>query len=151
MYDYKIKLIKTKISDKDNIKFRSSEEVATSKFIQELFTDSNNDKEKMYVLMLNVKNIIIGYSLISMGSLTSSIVHPREVLKPAILSSAASVILIHNHPSGDSEPSTDDIEITDRLKKAFSIMGITLLDHIIFAFEADEFKEYYSFLRQNLI
>jgi len=151
IYNYNIKLIKTVISEDKPVKFKCSEDVAQSKFIQGLFTDSNNDKEKMYIVLLNVKNNIIGYSLISMGSLTSSIVHPREVLKPAILASAASIIMVHNHPSGDPEPSTDDIEITDRINKALKIIGINLLDHIILGFEADEFKGYYSFRQSNLL
>ena len=77
--------------------------------------------------------------------------HPREVWKPAILASAASIIIIHNHPSGDPEPSLDDIEITKRISKSCAIMGINLLDHIILGFEADEFKGYYSFKQKDLI
>jgi DNA repair protein RadC len=116
-----------------------------------LFTSNDNDKEKLYVIILNIKNKVIGYSLVSMGSLTASIVHPREVLKPAILASAASIIIVHNHPSGDPEPSTDDIEVTNRISKASAIMGINFLDHIILGFEADEFKGYYSFKQRDLI
>jgi len=88
-----------------------------------------------------VKNKIISFEVISTGSLTSSIVHPREVYKGAILSNAASVIFMHNHPSGDPEPSMDDIEITSRLKKAGDILGINVLDHIIVTN-----KSFYSFL-----
>ena len=150
MYQYKITLLKSKISEED-VRFSCSKDVAENSFIQGLFTASDNDKEKLYVIILNIKNKIIGYSLISMGSLTASIVHPREVLKPAILASAASIIIIHNHPSGDPEPSTDDIEITNRISRACSIMGVNLLDHIILGFEADEFKGYYSFKQKDLI
>ena len=150
MYQYKITLKKNKIAE-DEVKFSCSEDVATNSFIHHLFTDQDNDKEKLYVIILNVKNKVIGYSLISMGSLTSSIVHPREVLKPAVLASAASVIIVHNHPSGDPEPSTDDIEITNRISKACTIMGINLLDHLILGFEAEEFKGYYSFRQKNFI
>ena len=150
MYQYKMSLLKSKISEVE-VKFTCSQDVAENAFIQKLFTDQDNDKEKLYVIILNVKNRVIGYSLISMGSLTASIVHPREVLKPAILASAASIIIIHNHPSGDPEPSTDDIAITNRIAKASSIMGINFLDHIILGFEADEFKGYYSFKQNNII
>jgi DNA repair protein RadC len=150
MYQYKISLLKNKIAEEE-VKFKCSQDVAENSFIQHLFTDQDNDKEKLYVIILNIKNKVIGYSLVSMGSLTASIVHPREVLKPAILASAASIIIIHNHPSGDSEPSTDDIEITNRISKAANIMGINLLDHIILGFEADEFKGYYSFKQKDLI
>ena len=150
MYQYKMSLLKSKISEVE-VKFSCSKDVAENSFIHKLFTDQDNDKEKLYLIILNVKNSVIGYSLISMGSLTASIVHPREVLKPAILASAASIIIIHNHPSGDPEPSTDDIAITNRIAKASSIMGINFLDHIILGFEADEFKVYYSFKQNNII
>ena len=72
--------------------------------------------------------------------------HPREVVKPAIKESAASVIFIHNHPSGDPEPSVDDIEITNRLCKSFSIIGINILDHIIVAENG-----YFSFKQKDMI
>ena len=150
MYQYKITLVKSKISEEE-VRFKCSQDVAENSFIHHLFTDQDNDKEKLYVIILNIKNKVTGYSLISMGSLTSSIVHPREVLKPAILASAASIIIVHNHPSGDPEPSTDDMEITSRISKASSIMGINLLDHIILGFEAEEFKGYYSFKQKGLI
>jgi DNA repair protein RadC len=150
MYQYKISLLKSKIAEEE-VQFKNSQDVAENSFIHSLFTDQDNDKEKLYVIILNIKNKVIGYSLISMGSLTASIVHPREVLKPAILASAASIMIIHNHPSGDPEPSTDDIEITNRIARACAIMGINFLDHIILGFEADEFKGYYSFKQRDLI
>ncbi|MCL5772337.1 MAG: JAB domain-containing protein [Actinobacteria bacterium] len=150
MYQYKITLLKNKIAEEE-VKFTCSQDVAENNFIHKLFTENDNDKEKLYVIILNIKNKVIGYSLISMGSLSSSIVHPREVLKPAILASAASIIIIHNHPSGDPEPSSDDIEVTNRISRASVIMGINLLDHIILGFEADEFKGYYSFRQKDLI
>jgi DNA repair protein RadC len=150
MYQYKMSLLKSKISEVE-VKFTCSQDVAENTFIHKLFTDQDNDKEKLYVIILNIKNRVIGYSLISMGSLTASIVHPREVLKPAILASAASIIIIHNHPSGDPDPSPDDIAITNRIAKASTIMGINFLDHIILGFEADEFKGYYSFKQRDLI
>jgi DNA repair protein RadC len=150
MYQYKMSLLKSKISEEE-VKFTCSQDVAENTFIHKLFTDQDNDKEKLYVIILNIKNRVIGYSLISMGSLTASIVHPREVLKAAILASAASIIIIHNHPSGDPDPSPDDIAITNRIAKASNIMGINFLDHIILGFEADEFKGYYSFKQKDLI
>ncbi|MFQ3574348.1 MAG: DNA repair protein RadC [Thermodesulfovibrionales bacterium] len=88
-------------------------------------------KEIFYCLMLDIKNRLISESQISVGSLSESLVHPREAFKDAIKMSAASVIFIHNHPSGDPEPSDADITITERLKKTGDIVGIKLLDHII--------------------
>ena len=81
--------------------------------------------------MLTTKNNIIGEQLISKGILDASIVHPREIFKPAIKNSASKIILIHNHPSGDPNPSEDDDEITRRLMDAGGELGISVLDHII--------------------
>jgi len=88
-------------------------------------------QEVFGILILNTKNKIVAVHEISRGTLNSSIVHPREVFKPAILHNAAAIICFHNHPSGDTEPSRDDIEITNRLIEAGKIMGIEILDHII--------------------
>ena len=88
-------------------------------------------KEHFLVLLLDTRGQLIKTSEISIGSLDSSIVHPREVFKEAISASAASVIFVHNHPSGDPEPSEDDIKLTERLAQAGEIMGIDVLDHII--------------------
>jgi DNA repair protein RadC len=88
-------------------------------------------KEHFWVICLDTRNRLINCRPVSMGSLDTSIVHPREVFKEAFSSSAASVIFVHNHPSGDPEPSKEDIEPTKRLAKAGEIMGIDILDHII--------------------
>ncbi|MBI4180883.1 MAG: DNA repair protein RadC, partial [Chloroflexi bacterium] len=88
-------------------------------------------KEHFLVLLLDTRGQLIKTAEISVGSLDSSIVHPREVFKEAISASAASVIFVHNHPSGDPEPSEDDIQLTKRLAQAGEIMGIDVLDHII--------------------
>ncbi|MCL5771424.1 MAG: DNA repair protein RadC [Actinobacteria bacterium] len=130
------------VQNGNNIKFRCSEEVAN--YYIPLMKDLK--KEQFKVILLDIKNKIIKDILISQGSLTASIVHPREVLKPAIQASAASVIFIHNHPSGDPEPSSDDIEVTNRLCRSCSILGINLLDHIIVAENG-----YYSFKQKDLI
>ncbi|MFT9849866.1 RadC family protein [Aneurinibacillus sp. REN35] len=88
-------------------------------------------QEHFVCLYLNTKNHIIGRETIFIGSLNSSIVHPREVYKEAIRRSSASVICLHNHPSGDASPSREDIDVTRRLQEAGRILGIELLDHII--------------------
>ena len=98
----------------------------------ELFRDlAKEAKENFVALHLDTKNRIICYDTVSIGSLSASIVHPREVYKTALLSSAAAVLFIHNHPSGDTAPSREDIEITKRLKEAGEILGIRVLDHLI--------------------
>lgn len=93
-------------------------------------------KEYFKLIMLNTKNVIISVKDVSMGNLNSSIVHPREVFIEAIKNSSASVILCHNHPSGDPSPSKEDILITKRLKECGTLLGIDVLDHIIIGNEA---------------
>lgn len=88
-------------------------------------------KEYFKIIMLDTKNHVIAIENISVGSLNSSIVHPREVFKDAIKRSSASIILVHNHPSGDPTPSNEDIKITKRLVEGGKILGIEVLDHII--------------------
>lgn len=91
------------------------------------------DREAMCILNLNAKSVPINASIISIGDLISTTVHPREVFKCAILSSAASIMLLHNHPSGDAIPSDEDIEITHRLIAGGRFLGIRVIDHIITA------------------
>lgn len=88
-------------------------------------------KEHFYVICLDTRNRVICVNQVSMGNLDSSIVHPREVFHDAITSSSASVVFVHNHPSGDLEPSSEDINLTRRLAEAGELMGIPVTDHII--------------------
>ncbi len=88
-------------------------------------------KEHFAVLLLNTKNHILGMPEVSVGSLSASVVHPREVFRAAIDYAAASMILLHNHPSGDPTPSREDIAVTERMVKAGKIMDIPVLDHIV--------------------
>lgn len=90
-----------------------------------------SDREKLLLCCLNTKNEPTNLNIVSIGSLNSSIVHPREVFKLAILGNSASIILFHNHPSGDTTPSKEDVNITERIKEAGKIIGIELIDHII--------------------
>lgn len=89
------------------------------------------DKEHFAIMVLNTKNHIIAMPDISVGSLTASVVHPREVFREALRYPVASIVLLHNHPSGDPSPSREDIAVTRRLKKAGEVMDIPVLDHII--------------------
>ena len=100
-------------------------------------------KEYFIVLHLDGKNRIIAVDVSSIGSLNQSIVHPREIYKTALLSSAAAIICIHNHPTGDSTPSSEDLEVTRRLKEAGQLLGIKVLDHIIVG------DNYYSFVENG--
>jgi len=101
-------------------------------------------KEYFYILLLDIKNRLIKEIKVSEGILTASLVHPREVFNPAIKESAASIILIHNHPSEDPKPSREDIEITNQIKQAGNILGIKVLDHIIIGG-----RNYFSFAEMN--
>jgi len=89
------------------------------------------DREQFVVCGLDAKHTVIGINVVSIGSLSLSIVHPREVFKALILMNAAAVICAHNHPSGDVTPSQDDRVLTKRLREAGELLGITLLDHLI--------------------
>ena len=87
--------------------------------------------EMAQMLALDTKNKIIGIFVISTGSLNASIIHPRDIFQRAILSNAASVILVHNHPSGDPTPSSEDIELTNKLVQVGKMMDIPILDHVV--------------------
>ncbi|MDO7285918.1 DNA repair protein RadC [Shouchella clausii] len=97
----------------------------------------NEDREILLVMLLDIKNKVIAAHRCHVGSLNSSIVHPREVFKAAILNNAASIIVSHNHPSGDATPSKEDIQVTKRLKEAGLILGIELLDHVIVTYSGN--------------
>ncbi len=121
--------------------------VKTPEDVVALLKGRLKDKKKEYfvVLLLDTRNQLIKASEISVGSLDASIVHPREVFKEAIAGSAASVILVHNHPSGDPTASEDDISLTKRLAESGEIMGIDVLDHVIMGDES-----YLSLKREGL-
>jgi DNA repair protein RadC len=105
------------------------------------------DKKKEYLLafFLNARHQLISKEVISIGTLTASLAHPREIFAPAIGQAAAGVVLVHNHPSGDPSPSDEDIRLTKRIAQAGQIMGIELLDHLILAQSGT-----YSFKTQSL-
>ena len=118
---------KTLKSQKENLKISSPKDVSTL-----LINEMSNFKQEVFkLILLNTKNIIIGTKDVFKGTLNSSIVHPREVFKEAVQRGSANIIVCHNHPSGDPNPSKEDINITIRLKECGRIMGIELLDHII--------------------
>lgn len=103
-------------------------------------------KEYFLSLHLNSKNQLIREVLVSIGSLSTSVVHPREVFAPAVRDSAASLILMHNHPSGDPAPSREDRECTQRLYQAGKLLGIRVLDHVVIGYD-----QYFSFADAALL
>ncbi|KAF5058342.1 hypothetical protein DSECCO2_347490 [anaerobic digester metagenome] len=105
------------------------------------------DREQVVVCCLDIKNQPTSVNVVSVGTLNASLIHPREVFKTAILTNAASILIYHNHPSGDPEPSKEDLSITKRIKEAGELMGIELLDHIIIGSE----DRYYSLKELGLV
>ena len=103
-------------------------------------------KEQFVVILLNGKNKVIGTEVVSEGSLSSSIVHPREVFAPAILHHAAAIMVAHNHPSGDPKPSIEDEEVTRQLLRSGKVLGIPMIDHVIIGD-----GNYYSFLENEAL
>ena len=113
---------------------------------KELKDIRSNRKEHFVIFFLDARNQEIKREIISIGSLNANLVHPREVFEPAVKHIAAQIIVAHNHPSGNSEPSEDDLEITKRLVKSGEILGIEVLDHIIVTK-----NDFFSFKENKLI
>jgi len=107
--------------------------IETAKDVFNYYVDELRDKKKehFYALFLDTKNRIIDKELISVGTLNASLIHPREVFKSAIKASSNAIILVHNHPSGDCEPSKEDKDVTKTLFDAGDILGIKVLDHVV--------------------
>ena len=114
-------------------KAKQKTKIAAPNEVAQLFMEELRYKKEEHfkVVFLDAKSKILGEETISQGSLTAAIVHPREVYKKAVSRAAYSIIVMHNHPSGDPSPSKEDIGITKRLQEAGNLMGIPLLDHII--------------------
>src|SRR5215471_6829508 len=105
------------------------------------------DQENFVIILINQKNRVLGANTVFIGSLTASIVHPREIYKSVILSNAASIICGHNHPSSDCQPSREDRAITTRLVEAGKLLGISVLDHVIIGGDG----RYFSFADEVLL
>lgn len=122
--------------------------IRTPNDVYELAKDelANLDREVFLVISLNTRNKVLGVNTVSVGSLNANLVHPREVFKSAILLNASSIILLHNHPSGETDPSKDDIERTAGLVKAGKLLGIEVADHLIVGND-----KFYSFLENDLL
>lgn len=118
---------------KEDTLFHTLPYIKDDKDAADLFREflSDMDREVVALLTLDAKLKPINLSVVSMGTLSSSLVHPREIFKTAILSNAQSVMLGHNHPSGDPTPSEEDIQLTARLQQVGELLGIELLDHIV--------------------
>ena len=123
------------------VKEASGDSIHNSRMAASLMEEeAKADREHFWVLHLNTKNMIIEKELVSIGTVNSSLVHPREVFKKAILNGSATIITVHNHPSGDTSPSRDDRAIWKRLDETGKIMGIQVLDHLIISPSGDYFS-----------
>jgi DNA repair protein RadC len=140
---YRVSLVREGAVPCEAYKFRNSATV--SKLLHTYLADA--DREHFVVFFVDQKNRVIGTHTVSMGSLTASIVHPREVFKAAILANAAAIVCGHNHPSGDVQPSREDRASTKRLVDAGKLLGIEVLDHIIIGSEG----VYFSFADENIL
>lgn len=130
MTKYRLELVK-----EESHKYEVETIISCPKDIYEVLTKvcriQCNAEEVVILITLNTKNIVTGYFEVHRGTINTSLVHPREVFKRALLNNARYIIVAHNHPSGDPNPSKEDIQITKRLKEAGNLLGINLLDHII--------------------
>jgi DNA repair protein RadC len=115
-------------------------------FYHEMGDFCNIGQEAFAVITLNQKNMIIDTHVIGLGSVSKVLVHPREVFRTAIIDGASSIVLVHNHPSGDCKPSLDDKKITERMNSVGELVGIKLLDHIIVSH-----KGYLSFVDEGIL
>lgn len=134
---------------RENMKEKLRHGQDVNNIMQEIYNqvpEQDKTKEHFWILGLNTKNQINYIELVSLGTMSSSLVHPREVFKIAIMKDTASIIACHNHPSGDTRPSKEDITITKRLQEAGKIIGINLLDHLIISD-----GKYYSLMENGLI
>ena len=116
-----------------------------ARFCRERLSLHESPQELVYAFYLNTKGSFVGYELISKGGLSEALVYPRDIYRGAIVLNAASVIMVHSHPSGDPTPSAVDIELTKRLKECGEILGIKLLDHIVIG------DTYFSFNEENML
>ena len=108
-----------------------SDPAAVAELARDLLRDHDDDKEHFWTIFLDAKNHYLMHTLVSIGTQSASLVHPREVLGPALREGAASVILVHNHPSGDPTPSREDLRLTRQLADAAGLVDVNLHDHII--------------------
>ncbi|WP_027400088.1 JAB domain-containing protein [Anaerovorax odorimutans] len=132
----RVNIVNVKLVKEKSIKYQPRK-ITTPKDVVNLVGNLliDCDREKLILITLNVKNEPTFIEVVSVGNLQSAIIHPREIFKTAILGNAANIIICHNHPSGDLEPSKEDIKITQRLKECGKLMGIELTDHIIIGSE----------------
>ena len=140
-YSCKLEILLPRVAEAQGPQMKSGRDFwELCKDIQDL------DRESFHVVTLNQKNKVIERHLVALGSLTGALIHPREVFRPALRDNAAAVAFLHNHPSGDTRPSEDDIKLTGRLRDCAELLGFRVLDHVIVGRES-----YFSFVEEGLL
>ena len=129
----KVSLVRCELVKEKSITYEFNQEISSSETAAKIVKDliGNSDREKFVVLFLDTRYKIIGLEIVAVGQIDQVAIHPREVFKAAIISNSKAIILAHNHPSGDSTPSQDDIALTKRMMQAGEILAIEILDHIV--------------------
>lgn len=131
---YRLELVKEKTGRYDCNKTINQPKDAYN-LIESVYKLSSYAEECLVLMTLNTKNQVTGLFVVSLGTINASLIHPREIFKRALLNNANSIIMVHNHPSGDLTPSQEDIGVTKRLKECGELLGVSLLDHIIVSSE----------------
>lgn len=141
-------MFELKVVRERRVQYGSPRKLTTSAEVYAAFRDrfERLDREEFLVVPLDGKNRPLGFHVVSVGTLTASLVHPREVFKTAVLANAAAIVVLHNHPSGDPTPSAEDQAITRRLREAGELLGIGVLDHVVIGD-----GRYVSFADQGLL
>lgn len=143
---YKLELVKEKATNYGSKEFNVTSPEHVVDFLIDVCKLDKQSEEVLGLICLDTKCKIIGYHEVSRGTLNSSLIHPREIFKRALLNNANSIMLTHNHPSGSTEPSGADKKVTEKIKTIGEMMGISLLDHIIVGD-----GQYYSFRESSSI
>lgn len=128
---YVVETIKIKVAEAGGKRPRAKDPAAVARFLRTVFADLDQDQEHFVVVALNQRIEVTGYKVCHSGGMASSLVDPKIIFRNALLLGAAAIIVAHNHPSGNPEPSPEDISVTRRLKDAGDILGVRVLDHII--------------------
>lgn len=137
-----LKVVREKEIDYDPISIKSP--YTAIEAVKQVIGDA--DREHFLVLSLDIQNRINAIEICSIGSLSESLVHPREVFKHAILANVSRIMLVHNHPSGEVQPSLEDVNVTQKLKEAGNLLGIKVIDHLIIGKD-----DYFSFKEEGMI
>lgn len=137
---YEIESFTVRVNEGFDPSYSAGAPAQVADIARQILENFDEEKEHFMALLLDGKNNVKFWKHISTGTLTSSLVHPREVYRPAILAGAAGVVFFHSHPSGDTSPSQEDLDITERLVEVGDLVGIQVLDHVIVDRRSKDFE-----------